>query len=51
MKILSKNQDIYSVELSHDGKSLTEYIRELRQKKEQQTQLASSTNKVCLIQT
>ncbi|CAF3593445.1 unnamed protein product [Rotaria sordida] len=46
MKILSKNQDIYSVELFNNDKSLTEYIFELRQKKEQQTQITSTTNEV-----
>jgi hypothetical protein len=47
MKILSKNQDIYSVELINNGKSLTEYMIELRKKKEQQSQDTSITNEVC----
>jgi hypothetical protein len=47
MKILSKNQDVYSVELVNNGKSLTEYMIELRKKKEQQSQDTSITNEVC----
>ncbi|CAF2637656.1 unnamed protein product [Rotaria sp. Silwood2] len=46
MKILSKNQDIYSVELISNEKSLSEYIFELRQNKEQQTQITPITNEV-----
>jgi hypothetical protein len=49
MKIVSKNQEIYSVELIKDGKSLTEYMFDLREKKEQQSQDALTTNQVCLI--
>ncbi|CAF1115310.1 unnamed protein product [Adineta steineri] len=47
MKITSKDQDIYSVELSNSGKSLTEYMIELRNKKEQQQiQNTPATNEV-----
>jgi hypothetical protein len=49
MKILSKNQDIYSVELINNGKSLTEYMFELRKKKEQESPVTPTTNEVCLI--
>jgi hypothetical protein len=50
MKILSKNQDIYLVELINNGKSLTEYMLELRKKKEQQQSPPTSiTNEVCLV--
>ncbi|CAF0959484.1 unnamed protein product [Rotaria magnacalcarata] len=44
MKILGKNQDIYSVDLVNNGKSLTECILELRQKKEQQAQVPPIIN-------
>lgn len=37
MKILSKTQDIYSVELINNGKSLTDYMFELRKNKEQKS--------------
>ena len=49
MKILSKNQEIYSVELIKNGKSLTEYMFDLRNKKEQQSQDTLIKNEVCLI--
>ncbi len=49
MKILSKNQDIYSVELINNGKSLTEYMFELRKKKEQDSPVTPITNEVCLV--
>jgi hypothetical protein len=49
MKILSKNQEIYSVELIKNGKSLTEYMFDLRKKKEQQSQDTLIKNEVCLI--
>ena len=48
MKIIQKNQDIYLVELINNGKSLTEYMLELRKKKEQQSQVTSINNEVCL---
>ncbi len=47
MKIISKNQDIYSVELTNNGKSLTEYMLELRKKKEQESQVKTTNNEVC----
>ncbi len=46
MKILSKNQDVYSVELTNNGKSLTEYMLELRKKKEQESQVKITNNEV-----
>jgi hypothetical protein len=46
MKILSKNQDVYSVELTNNGKSLTEYMLELRKKKEQESQVKTTNNEV-----
>jgi hypothetical protein len=49
MKILSKNQDIYSVELTNHGKSLTEYMFDLRKTKEQQSQVSSPPYEVCLV--
>lgn len=47
MKILDKNQDVYSVELTHDGKSLKEYIIELRRSKEPQTLINTINKQVC----
>ncbi|UJR31523.1 hypothetical protein I4U23_019012 [Adineta vaga] len=38
MKIISKDQDSYVVELNHNGKSLSEYMLDLRKKKEQPVQ-------------
>jgi hypothetical protein len=49
MKILDKNQDIYSVDLINNGKSLTEHMFELRKKNEQQSQITPVINEVCLI--
>ncbi|CAF1144617.1 unnamed protein product [Adineta ricciae] len=46
MKILSKDQDVYMVELNHNGKSLTEYMLDLRKKKEQPAQKSAFTNEV-----
>lgn len=44
MKILSKNQDIFSVELTHNGKSLTDYMLDLRKKKEEESQAKTVSN-------
>lgn len=33
MKVLGESQDVYSVDLIHNGKSLIEHMLELRQKK------------------
>ncbi len=46
MKILSKNQDVYSVELTNNGKSLTEHMLELRKKNEQGSQVKTTNNQV-----
>ncbi|CAF3760230.1 unnamed protein product, partial [Rotaria sp. Silwood1] len=46
MKIFSKDQDIYFVELIHNEKFLSTYIFELRQKKEQQIQITSIINEI-----
>ncbi len=46
MKILSQNQNVYLVELTNNGKSLTEYMLDMRQRKEQPTPTA---NEVCII--
>ncbi|CAF1216784.1 unnamed protein product [Adineta ricciae] len=46
MKILSKDQDVYLVELNHNGKSLTEYMLDLRKKKEQPAQKTALANEV-----
>lgn len=44
MKIHSIDQDVYSVELTNNGKSLSDYIYQLREKNEKQ----SKTTEVCL---
>ena len=46
MKIVSKNQDVYSVELSNNGQSLTDYMLDLRKKKEQEPQVKTIGNEM-----
>jgi hypothetical protein len=49
MKILAQNQEIYSVELVNNGKSLTEYMFQLRNK-EEESQVTPITDEVCFIE-
>lgn len=46
MKILSKNQDVFSVELNSSEKSLTDYMLDLRKKKEQESQVKTVSNEI-----
>ena len=46
MKILQKNQDVYVVDLFNNGKSLIDYIEELRKK--QPPPQPPKINEVCL---
>ncbi len=47
MKIIQKNQNIYLVDLLHNGKSLVEHILELRKK--QPSQITPVINEVCFV--
>lgn len=46
MKILSKNQDVYFVELSNNGQSLTDYMLDIRKKKEEESQVKTNSNEM-----